>query len=76
MGPKLYMRNGIIAQGAVSAAMDGGFSVCEGIQFDADVCTPEDERMEAIKQNILRKLAARLDSGPFRRRPGGLTTAR
>lgn len=55
--------------------MERGFAVCDGIRFDADARTPEDERMEAIKQNILRKLAARLDSGPFRRRSSGVTTA-
>ncbi len=70
------MRNGILAQGAVPASMENGFAACEGIQFDADACTPEDERMEAIRQNILRKLAARLDTKVFRRRQNGHTTVR
>jgi len=68
------MTNGILAEDAVPASMQNSFAACEGIQFDAEVCTPEEERMEAIKQSILSKLAAR--SKLFRRRPGGHTTVR
>lgn len=66
------MTNGILAKGAVQPSAAAGFRVCEGIQFDADVYTPEDEHMEAIKQNILRKLAAR--SKVFRQTSVGHTT--
>jgi hypothetical protein len=68
------MTNGILAQAAVPASINGGFTAREGIQIDADVCTPEDERMEAIRQNILRKLATR--SKVFQFKPRGNTTVR
>jgi hypothetical protein len=53
-GPLTHMTNAI-----QSAANE--FSACEGIQFDAEVCTPEDQQMDAIKKRILKKLQVRFD---------------
>jgi hypothetical protein len=61
------MMNGSFAQATVapSALGDGRFPCGEGIQFDGDVCTPEEQRLEAIKNKILKKLAVRLDAPSF-----------
>jgi hypothetical protein len=58
------MTNRTLAQATAvaPASVNDGFSSREGILFDSDVCTAEDERMEAIKNNILKKLRARLNS--------------
>jgi hypothetical protein len=45
---------------ATKALIDSGFPDSEGIQFDSDVCTPEDEQLAAVKNNILKKLRVRL----------------
>jgi hypothetical protein len=57
------MTNGISGQTAVIAPApeDSGFPFGEGIQFDEDVWTPEEEDLEVIKRKILEKLLVRLE---------------
>ena len=56
------MMNGIVGQTPVVAPAVAGseYPFCEGIQFDEDVWTPEEEDMEVIKRKILEKLLVRL----------------
>ena len=56
------MTNGTLGQAPVVAPAPAGseYPFCEGIQFDEDAWTPEEEDMEVIKRKILEKLLVRL----------------
>lgn len=62
------MTNGIRAQLETASVMSQDAFTNDGIRFDSDVCTAEDERLETIKNQILAKLRVRMGlRGPFRK---------
>jgi hypothetical protein len=56
------MINGTLGHAPVVAPAPAGceYPYGEGIQFDQDTWTPEEENMEVIKRKILEKLLVRL----------------
>ncbi|HEX4265415.1 MAG TPA: hypothetical protein VH597_13845 [Verrucomicrobiae bacterium] len=56
------MINGTLGQTPVVAPASAGcvYPYSDGIQFEQDVWTPEEEEMEVIKRKILEKLLVRL----------------
>ncbi|HWD92778.1 MAG TPA: hypothetical protein VG938_10550 [Verrucomicrobiae bacterium] len=59
------MINGTLGQTPVVAPAPAGceYPYGEGIRFDEDAWTPEEEEMEVIKRKILEKLLVRLAPG-------------
>ena len=57
------MTNGTLGQvpAVAPAPANTGYPYGDGIQFDEDVWTPEEEDMEVIKRKILEKLLVRLE---------------
>jgi hypothetical protein len=56
------MTNGTLGQAPVVAPAPAGcgYPYGDGIQFEENVWTPEEEEMEVIKRKILEKLLVRL----------------
>jgi hypothetical protein len=51
--------------GATPKGQRNQFPGREGIQFDGEVCTPEEQQLDVIKKKILRKLQVRFAGKSF-----------